>query len=157
MFREIHDMITEDNANSGIVPSSLGRPLTPPSPPQTNSRPLSMPDAADFRIRADLEIQNRVFQQPASGEVSSFHSKSSRQPPPVHPKPNGMHAPSRASNESLVSVSSDRVAERFAKLRLPQSNASDLSHPTRDLGIIEINSSDQRSVVGRFKYTSYPY
>ena len=155
MFKEIHDLIEEDNLISGIAPSALGRPNTPPSNfsdygrqmPEASPRPLSMPSAADFRARSDFI--NLDFQSSQADEVGGSYIRSSRPPPPVHPKPNGMHAP-RVSHERQNSVSSDSIAERFAKLRPTPANASGLQNSMKDMGIIEINSSEQRSTNGRY-------
>ena len=138
MFKEIYNMIVEDNIRCGIQPSSTAPILNPITDPNEQNRqnsqiirrPLSVPDgSASDRRDADelflgpppkyesLQGQTRPLGQ---GHLSSqFNSSALKQRPVVHPKPEGMHGHTRLPNGSSSSTSSDLLADRFAQLRIP--------------------------------------
>ena len=142
MFREVHDLIVEDNFKSGIKPQSSNRSLVAPSSSldyvkksqEMNSRPMSMPEAPDFLEANGLSDLHDTHENSKPHESYAFHADTSKRRPPVHPKPDGLHSASRVSNIGPNPISSDILAERFAQLRMQKNERS---------GIIEIPSTNK--------------
>lgn len=153
MFKEIHDIIVEDNERSGIRPSFFaptnisnlypkGNIGQPPSP-----RPLSMPEKPDL-YTVDRGSRNGHSQQQTSHSQESSPARpnfeQSKERPPVRAKPDRLHAlPSTWSvNGNGAQSPAEVLAERFAQLRVPQApSRAPLPYPDDDL-ITNLPSSD---------------
>jgi len=131
MFKEIHDIIVEDNERSGTRPSlsgptpssglyAQGSTGQPPSP-----RPLSMPEKPDM-YNVDSGSRNGYIQRNNGHSQESSparpSSQQSRERPPIRAKPDRLHVlPSpRSVNGNGAQSPAEVLAERFAQLRMPQ-------------------------------------
>ena len=147
MFKEIHGLIVDDNTRSGTKPLSSNRSLVAPSSSsdpvprlkQTSPRPVSMLEAVDIQQFSGSSDPHDDYEVSRAPEAFLFSANMPRQKPSVHPKPIGLHAPSRASNNGSNHTSSDVLAERFAQLRMQKNEHS---------GIIQIPSPEHYSSIG---------
>ena len=136
MFKAIHDMIVEDNVKSNVEPMGASQPSHIANPVNGGNsskiapqRPLSMPSPPE----PDFES--------AGALPSAMISMPTRQRPPVHPKPDRLHSPIRAThgNGDNQSAPGDILAERFAQLRIPRGNLSPAKEK-HDLGFVDMPS-----------------
>lgn len=146
MFKEIHDIITDDNSKSGVRPSPADQSLQLESPPrngvqrirETDSRPLSMPGPLnDFEEGGPPRGTSMEF---GSSTNTIYHenrySSSSRSNPPltkerpqVHPKPERMHANPSHGSGIQAAANTDILAQRFAQLRTQDHKFTPLPYP----------------------------
>ncbi|KAL9613389.1 MAG: hypothetical protein Q9167_002092 [Letrouitia subvulpina] len=123
MFKQIYDMIVEDNTRSGVRPSIIS-PTRTSSRERTdrngrvssaNPRPLSMPPTP---ISAS-EHTDELF-MPSSKRYSSPSrtSQASRSKPMVHPKPEGLQSRPLAAERATPLKPGDQLAERFSQIRV---------------------------------------
>ncbi len=140
MFKEIRNIIVEDNSRSGVDPTSHNPEAWSSSVARSvNRRPQSaeLPNGSTGMVMVPEALGHRANTPSPTPTMSSSPSgrqthapgapltRSPRAKPPVQPKPEGLHGKvvnedSRYIYGSNTSASSDALSERFAKLRLPK-------------------------------------
>ena len=151
MFKEIHDIIVEDNARSGVEPSNLEQTQShsrnSSQGGQQHSlaavRPLSISQLPGFdtsEIGAPARRRNLHAQSQRSSSLE--RSSRGRQQPPIQPKPEALHGLTPISNGQPNAVSADSLAERFAQLRPPLSS-SQKARETQDQDPVDMPSPTQ--------------
>ena len=135
MFKQIYDMIVEDNVQSGAKPRRQFYPANNVSPNIKGAvqattylpRPLSMPDAQRVIFHQDNGMnsahslnRDTLSQTEPSHQVPQQHFSSRRQRPVVQPKPQGLQLRINERGDALRRSSSveDPLAERFSHLRV---------------------------------------
>ena len=130
MYKQIYEMIVEDNNKSGIRPSSPRARSRPSSISPDNrreainghTRPLSMPDTPT-RSQATDELflpnpQQRSLPS-AAAQAQAYHaSLPRRERPIIHPKPEALQAHLNKRDGSPHSVPYDELEKRFSQLRV---------------------------------------
>lgn len=160
MFKEIYDMIVEDNLKSGLRPmgdsSQFGdRDVKAQrrQPNDLNPRPLSVPG----RPKSSLEEGNELFLAPprySSPQLSTNARSSSqdqhhsiqtstpfKQRPSVHPKPHGLQTYTQSSARGTDGVAGAPIEERFSQLRVQ--GKSNGTRPEVNVGYVEMPSPTQ--------------
>ena len=163
MIKEIHNMILEDNAQSGVrsqgpIPAPINPSLPVGRARENNSispRPLSMPDTPTIDVSRNqelhlqtptghLSLQSNQPTRPMSQPLQPFSAR--RERPPVQPKPRNLqlHISQQLVASRPTSKGDDALAERFSQLRIPrndilQPHASDAAHRNS----VELSSSTE--------------
>ena len=148
MFKEIRDLIIEDNAQSGIQPADHSlEQWPPPSQKVANKRPqsvdldgiLAMPDVQTYNggMRPHTLPISRTTLGRSDPSPSGSLSGSPRAKPLVQPKPEGLHGRVLAGNAESSGGNDgparpDPLSERFAKLRLARHPDETGGQPFRD-------------------------
>ena len=157
MFRDIHDIIVEDNKRSGIKPSSTRNSSSPTrdlpgSVRQPSPRPLSMPAASSFQQGNGFSDEKDSHEYLRDSMAPTSPIKTPRQLSSVLP----------VSNETRIlpnlnSGQAEVLAERFAQLRVPPINQT-VPLQAKYSGIIDIPSPESydseppiNSFTSRFK------
>ena len=158
MFKEIHDIIVEDNKRNGTRPSIFGptpssyvypqgSTALPPSP-----RPLSMPEKPhlyDMERGSRNGINQRHHGHSRETSPARPSSQQTRERPPIRAKPDRLHAiPSpRSVNGNGVQSPAEVIAERFAQLRMPQGpSRAPLPYPDDDHALDLLTPGDYYSL-----------
>lgn len=135
MFEQIKNMIVEDNVKSGIRPagspsaddhssSSLRTSLVQEDSRDTGGNQHSM---SMHNSLASNTYPPKYSDRPSQSKVQQQHSQVSKKDPPrVHPKPEGLqYHPSHHENDSSpVSSTDDILTARFSKLRVQRNKDS---------------------------------
>lgn len=132
MFKEIRDIITNDNERSGISPSTVtATQYRAPEAftrsqqiPYTNGRPMSMPEGPSINhvgsgslTRSSSTRQTTSQSRSDSQYPPNLSPRASRTRPTVQTQPNNLHSHALTANGSIGSSSPEILAERFANLR----------------------------------------
>lgn len=162
MFKEIYDVIVEDNARSGVRPLDEGL-LSSSSSSSTNGglrasngnpRPLSMPDTPNVINKTNDELfydsnssatPTQETLRPVQPHQQSQHSSTPRRDRPlVHPKPESLQYRPISRNGRTQVTSDDPLAERFLHLRIqPKAAPASLDMASRNShrnGFVEMPS-----------------
>ena len=146
MYKQIYNMIVEDNSKSGIRRAgqiSASRPSSSSSDGNrqvTNGhpRPLSMPDTPTRSQAADelfLPQLQQTSQATAAPQPTSYQSSIPRRDRPIiPPKSQALRAHSKTRDEGRP-TQSDELAERFSQLRVQRQTPEKLQN-----GFVEISS-----------------
>ncbi len=150
MFREIRNIIVEDNSRSGVqAADQTSEPWSTPPQRMVSRRPHSveLPNGSNgILVMPEVPTYNggtRTLTPPLPGSsigrpdqpFSLSLSRSPRVKPPVQPKPEGLHGKivagsGHSSNGHSDSVPTDVLSERFAKLRMSKhADATELQIP----------------------------
>ena len=144
MYKQIYNMIIEDNARSGIHPTghrSTSRPSSSSSDTNrqlTNghARPLSMPETPTKSQAADelfLPPQQQTLQTAAVSQPPVNQSSIPRRERPIiPPKSQVLRAHSKTRDEARP-LQSDELAERFSQLRVQRQNPERLQNGHQDI------------------------
>ncbi|KAI4216953.1 MAG: hypothetical protein LQ351_000902 [Letrouitia transgressa] len=130
MFKQIYDLIVEDNTRSGVRPSII-IPVRTSSRERTdrngrisstNPRPVSMPPTPN----SASEDTDELF-MPSSKRYSSpsRNAQVSRLKPMVHPKPEGLQSRPVTAERASPLKPGDQLAERFSHLRVARKDVPD--------------------------------
>ncbi len=163
MFKEIYDMIVEDNVKNGLKPSmgdaaqinDRDTNIQRGQPHDRNPRPLSIPE----RPKSSLVEGNELFLVPprfSSPQLSlaggpsipvSQHSLQPstpyKQPPIIYPKPQGLQTHPQLPNNRTSLVNGTPIEERFSQLRQGKANGTRSEVDRGNGGFVEMPSPTQ--------------
>lgn len=131
MIKQIYGVIVDDNAKSGVTPSSLPSSTSPGSrrSPIISPRPLSMPltpFSSNGSRPAELFLSSSQGSTPAQPKPQLAQNEDQfpqapiirKERPIVHTKPEGLQIHTKTRYESSRAVPGDVLEERFSRLRV---------------------------------------
>lgn len=164
MFKEIHDMIVEDNVRCGLKPSinesaqldHLNSKGQRRQPHDKSPRPLSVPERPISSLEEGYEsfLPPPRFSSPqlstqrqssiSAPQQSLQTSKGYKQRPVIHPKPQALQSRAQLSTSGSSTVLGMQIEERFSQLRVQGRSNGSLPEPDRRNGVfVEMPSPTQ--------------
>ena len=170
MYKQIYEMIVEDNQKSSIRPSNSVSPSRPSSSSSNGKReainghvrPLSMPDAPTRSQATDelfLPVTLQRSQSPVVLQAQPDHSSIPRgERPFIRPKPESLQLHRSTRDESPRPSPADDLAQRFLQLRVqrkvPENTRNGSLEPPSPIEYTPPSSEDSSSLVSRPQPTS---